>query len=109
MLDDNISYIRAHLDSNYNYTGLVRVSTKDGQTRIMNDIELKELVNENLKKLNEETISLLSFNYSRYQTFKYFIDTNFEELRLLITKEKGDVADENYQSRKSYHWFNKSV
>ena len=102
LLDNNIDYVSAHLDNNYNYTGLVKVSFKDGTQKIMNDIELKVLVKESIKNINDNSLYLISYNYDNYQTFKYFIDTNFEELKVLIMRQKGEIANEDYQSRKHH-------
>lgn len=102
LLDNNIDYVSAYLDNNYNYTGLVKVSFKDGTQKIMNDIELKVLVKENIKNINDNSLYLISYNYDNYQTFKYFIDTNFEELKVLIMRQKGEIANEDYQSRKHH-------
>ena len=103
LLDSNLDYISAHLDSDCKYTGLVKVVFKDGEEKIMSDLELKELVSQSIKNINDSSLSLISYNYNNYQTFKEFIDNNFEELKLLIMKQKGETVNEDYKSGKSYH------
>ena len=102
-IDNNISFLKSHLDENYNYTNFTEVITKDGKKQILSDQELKELVEHNLTNTNEITLMNISYYYYQYQSFKDFIDNNFKELAQKITSKKGENYGEDYQNRRSHN------
>jgi hypothetical protein len=100
MLDNNISCVVASLE-NYNYTGFVEIRYNDRQTKVVDDFELKKIVLQSLQNLNETSLASIMYYYEIIQSFKEFVDNNFEELKIKIINMKEGKDGEYYQNRKN--------
>ena len=94
-LDMSVKFIYNEIDKDGNFTGNVVILKNNDSREVIGVDELKNLVALHLESIGSNKLEIIREDYSKYDSFKRFIDENFENFKHILNNEMSDVRVKN--------------